>query len=356
MDTLTYTFSIRKTKEGRFQLILSYKVGPIWKQKTKMYEKAKDARSEDAKNELLAKVKDLITLDTSKEAITLLEFTRTFTKNRTDLTYNTKAVYINRIRSLKQIRDKEIKAITYLDIVTQMADLTHLSKSSIYITHSALKNIFAAAKKYRVISRSPMDELEYKISRETTQKRIRTMTDDEINYILTRMENSPRYYVLFAICAYTGCRVGESLGVTWADISFSNETITFNKQYGETGRRKYGFKSVKNKNGNRTIHIPPTLSSILLSYRKICLFYLDGRLTDIKYNNSVSNRVRQILPGHSIHDCRHTYATKLLAAGNDIRTIAALLGDTVQTVENTYLNYTDEMREKASNEIDRLFG
>lgn len=57
-----------------------------------------------------------------------------------------------------------------------------------------------------------------------------------------------------------------------------------------------------------------------------------------------------------MHDFRHTYATRLLSSGMDIKTVASLLGDTVATVERVYIHYADEMRAKAAEDINRIFG
>lgn len=46
---------------------------------------------------------------------------------------------------------------------------------------------------------------------------------------------------------------------------------------------------------------------------------------------------------------------KLLADGTDIKTVAALLGDTVTTVLNVYVDYTDDMRRKAAQSIEKIF-
>lgn len=60
-------------------------------------------------------------------------------------------------------------------------------------------------------------------------------------------------------------------------------------------------------------------------------------------------------PDHTMHDFRHTYATRLLSSGMDIKTVASLLGDTVATVERVYIHYTDEIRAKAAEDINRIF-
>ncbi|MDQ0204366.1 hypothetical protein [Pectinatus haikarae] len=45
----------------------------------------------------------------------------------------------------------------------------------------------------------------------------------------------------------------------------------------------------------------------------------------------------------------------MIANGVDVQTVAALLGDKVKTVLNTYVHYTDEMRAKAKDDINRIF-
>ena len=56
-----------------------------------------------------------------------------------------------------------------------------------------------------------------------------------------------------------------------------------------------------------------------------------------------------------MHSLRHTYATRLLSHGVDIKTVSALLGDTVATVINNYVHYTDDMRKQASSMINNIF-
>lgn len=57
----------------------------------------------------------------------------------------------------------------------------------------------------------------------------------------------------------------------------------------------------------------------------------------------------------TMHSLRHTYATRLLAEGIDVQTVAALLGDNVQTVINTYIHYSDSMRAAAAKNIEKIF-
>ena len=72
-------------------------------------------------------------------------------------------------------------------------------------------------------------------------------------------------------------------------------------------------------------------------------------------HSALETYIKKIVPDASIHSLRHTYATMLLANGTDIKTVSALLGDTVSTVLNVYVDYTDDMRRKAAQSIEKIF-
>ena len=65
--------------------------------------------------------------------------------------------------------------------------------------------------------------------------------------------------------------------------------------------------------------------------------------------------MRAVHPDLSPHCLRHTYATRLLSQGVDVRTVAALIGDSTQTVIRTYIHYTDDMRMAAAKDIEKIF-
>ena len=50
------------------------------------------------------------------------------------------------------------------------------------------------------------------------------------------------------------------------------------------------------------------------------------------------------------------FATTLLANGVDIKTVASLLGDNINTVMNVYVHYSDEMRKNAAQDVSKIFG
>ena len=130
-------------------------------------------------------------------------------------------------------------------------------------------------------------------------------------------------------------------------------TISINKQWVRVGtNNKSGFGQLKTKNSKRILPIPLTLSNTLKYYK--CHSTHD-KIIPINSSSTLYNYISTHINNHSPHDFRHTYATKLLSSGVDIKTVASLLGDTVNTVINTYIHYSDEMRENARAEIHRIF-
>ena len=157
------------------------------------------------------------------------------------------------------------------------------------------------------------------------------------------------------VARYTGARYGEIIAITWNDIDFTNKTIAINKQWVALGNNQFDYSFTKSTNGIRTIPIPPALLVILTKYKNVCT---TDRLFNFRRSNTTTpNRILQkYIPEKSMHAFRHTYATTLLANNVDVKTVASLLGDTVDTVIHNYIHYTDEMRLKAAESVANIFG
>lgn len=359
MKEFDYRFSSRKLPSGKYQLILAYKDGPQWKQKTRTCDLAKETKSAALKKEMLDAARSAVRLDVSRREMTVLEFADFWLSMRKDIAVNTAVSYRCRIDALRTLRGKKISEVEPADILEAFAWMDNASQATRQTTKSVLTSLFKAAVVYKTIEASPMDGVMIHARKQETVKRIRTFSDEELRGALCAFEGRPDYTIIVMICAYTGCRISEALALTWQNIDFPAAAVSIHRQWGRlTAAKKspYGFRPLKTKNGMRTVPIPPVLLSALAKYRACSVRYFDGRLTGIKRSMTICSEIRRRLPGHSAHDFRHTYATRLIAAGSDIQTVAALLGDTVVAVSHTYLHYTDAMRRRAARSIRILFG
>ncbi|RHW62664.1 site-specific integrase, partial [Clostridium botulinum] len=57
----------------------------------------------------------------------------------------------------------------------------------------------------------------------------------------------------------------------------------------------------------------------------------------------------------TFHELRHTYATRLIANGVDFKTVAQILGHSVEQTLKTYSHVNNDMLNKAHSVIEKIF-
>lgn len=354
---MQYRFTARK-KDNGWQLLLRYKDGSgKWHQKTKQgYGKKSDALAEEEKDRLLKSVMN-IGMAPEHADMTLKELYILFKQNkRKELTYNTLKNYELTLARLPGIADCKVAEITTQGLIKALNGLSDLSPSSINLSIAKIKVLFKYAKNVcSLIKMDPSENLHY--VKERRKKAVKALSQDELNTLISSMQNERMdIYVMCAVAGYAGLRFGEIAGLTAADIDLKGKILHVSKQYGLVSKNIYTFKPVKSNNGFRDVPIPPTLLSILSEYLAVIEQSSDSRIFTIKESSYVNGRIKKYRPDCSIHQLRHTYATLLLANGVDVKTVAALLGDTVNTVIKTYIHYNDDMRKQAADKVANIFG
>ena len=83
-------------------------------------------------------------------------------------------------------------------------------------------------------------------------------TVDEYQKFIQTMEPGTRYYLIFEILFWTGCRIGELLALTPKDIDFDRNQISITKTYYRTGRQDV-ITEPKTKQSVRVVEIPEFL-------------------------------------------------------------------------------------------------
>lgn len=354
---MQYRFTARK-KDNGWQLLLRYKDSSgKWKQKTKQgYSKKSDALAEEEKDKLLKLVINMGPV-TEYPDMTLKELYALFKQNKKkELTYNTLKNYELTLARLSSIADHNVTEITTQDLIQAFNSLSGLSPSSLNLSIAKVKVLFKYAKNvYNLIKIDPSENLHY--VKERRKKAVKALSQGELSTLMTSMQHERMdIYVMCAIAGYAGLRFGEIAGLTAADIDLKGKILHVSKQYGLVSKNIYTFKPVKSNNGYRDVPIPPILLSILSEYLAVIEPSSDGRLFTIQESSYVNGRIKKYRSSCSIHQLRHTYATLLLANGVDVKTVAALLGDTVNTVIRTYIHYSDDMRKQAADKVADIFG
>ena len=355
---MQYNFTIRKKDKG-FQIIVAYKDGYKWKQKSKQGFKTK--REAKEYGHVIVKELDktaLLTKDTELKELTFKEFADMFLEiKKAHVAHSTLVMYNHAVCAFNSIHDmklSDIKPLHIQNVVNKMVT----SPTTINTYYKVISRIFyIAINPYKIVSDNPCNGV--RLPRVERKNMIHTISDEELNQFAKFMrEKYPQAYYFLQIARYTGMRFSEVYGLTWNDISLENRQIHINKQL-SFRKGVITFEKTKTANSVRILPIPPILENILIEYKSHELeFEHDLVLNPYKKNGvkwQINTYLKRFGDNLSAHNLRHTYATKLLANGLDVKTVSSLLGDTPQMVMKTYVHYNDEMKVAASNAVANIF-
>lgn len=141
------------------------------------------------------------------------------------------------------------------------------------------------------------------------------------------------------IALYTGLRIGEICALRWEDIDFARATLTVCRtimrisDYSstESGKTKIIIGPPKTECSSRLIPIPESLMNYLRRYRKDSSYYVvTGKESFIEPRNYYRKYKRIMktynLDSFTFHALRHTFATRCVEQGFDIKSLSEILG------------------------------
>ena len=342
------TTTTYRQKDNGWQIIVSYKDGNTWKQKSKQGFATKREAKEHEEELIKSIKKQPRPINKSMAGITLMEFCEAYLKLKKTIALGTKRNYINAVNSLQSLANKPMHMITYLDVQTAVSGWNMKPQTQKQYLSKLLILFRAAVHPYGIIQTNFIPDIEIPKGRSQTERL--TITEEQFKKLMATTSDDIRLAI--AICYYTGVRRGELLGLTWQDID--RQAVTISKQL---DTQHFIYTAPKTKNSFRTIPIPVALVNMLNEYRRTKPLDIQRRLFPKPYGTYYGMKcaIKTVDSRLSPHCLRHTYATHLLARGMDIRTVAALLGDNVKTVINTYIHYNDDMRAAAADDIEKIF-
>jgi integrase len=181
---------------------------------------------------------------------------------------------------------------------------------------------------------NPVNKLEPAEKPRWTPQRAAILEGEELARVLDHA--GPRR-PLFEFLAYTGLRIGEALGLTWADIDYEQGLIRVHRQLGR--RREFG--PLKTVAGQREVVLAPTLAKQLREQWLASKFKAPhhfvftntlGRGLDYR---DVGEHFRQTLKRSglavvgerlTLHSFRHGYASLLISKGLNVVFVSRQLG------------------------------
>lgn len=358
---MDYKEHIRK-KDGGLQAILSYKEGRKWKQKSKQgFENSKkgEKKAQQWMHQIINQLENDLHLNKDYQDITFKEYIDMYTNDRkinlSDSTVDTFEAAFKKFDDLDNMKLKEIKTIDIQRCVNKLSKVYRRSTIETYI--KKLKTAFNyAINVYEIINISPIKKLEY--SGQKSVNKI-ALNRNETNNLLEKLKrkDNKQHYLMSLLAVKCGLRVGEICGLTWDKIDFKNCIIDVNIQWNKVNGG-YGFTKLKSNNSYRQVPFNSLVKKELLQYKEKTVINIDNRLFNIKNTNITASYLGRIYKrlGYdiSIHELRHTYATNLVQAGLDFKTVASLLGHDIKETMNTYSHVNDDMIQRAIEIINVL--
>ena len=176
------------------------------------------------------------------------------------------------------------------------------------------------------------------------------------------------------ICLYTGLRVGEVCALRWEDIDLNNKYIVVNKTVQRIQQIQVPYRATKTiltvtppktDKAIRKIPISSVLYSILSKYyeqnyrgdKHYVLTNCNGDMIDpcsIQYK--FKELIKKLkLTSITFHGLRHTFATRCIELGMDIKTLSEILGHSnVSTTMNIYVHSTEQQKKNQMELLSQL--
>jgi integrase len=192
-----------------------------------------------------------------------------------------------------------------------------------------------------------------------TGKTMRVLSADEqtaLERVLTREpEDICKLGVL--LCLYTGLRIGEVCALRWDDISINDGILSVKhavqrmRNFDGDAATKILFDTPKSRCSIRDIPIPDFLIPRLLKLvRANKAFLLSGNSNKPMEPRTLQNKFRRYVNEAGIasvnfHALRHTFATRCVEAGVDIKSLSEMLGHAgVNITLNKYVHSSLEQK------------
>ena len=159
------------------------------------------------------------------------------------------------------------------------------------------------------------------------------------------------------LCLETGLRLGEICALRWSDVSFDERKLFVRRtaqrirvdDSGTETRTRIVITSPKSDSSARVIPLPDSLCMFLSPLRKSKGFLLTGD-EQIMEPRSLQRKFKRVLKEAGIadanfHALRHTFATRGVEVGFDVKCLSSILGHAnVAVTLSRYVHPTMEMK------------
>lgn len=286
-------------------------------------------------------------------------------------------LYRNYIKdtNIGKIKLKELKATHLQRYYNGLLD-KGISIPTVSQINTKLKTCLSEAEKQEYIRRNYCSMIT--LPKQKKEKKIEVLTLEQQQVFINAIKGH-QLEVLFLVALSTGLRIGELLGLKWADINFIDSYLSVNRTLQRSyfidkdGTRKLKTieQSPKTSNSVRTVPIPTPILSKLKELKrfknqnklKSGSLYVDN---DYVFCNELGAPIDDKRPGRNLssilkkldiepikfHGLRKTYATRLFENDVPPKTVQELLGHS--SIDITLDIYTQVMEHKKVEAVEKL--
>ena len=178
--------------------------------------------------------------------------------------------------------------------------------------------------------------------------------------------NDPRLFGIL-LCLYTGLRIGELLGLEWKDVDLERGIIHIDKtvyrEKDNTGTWQLIVDSPKTKSSARDIPLPKYIVKLLKMQIKVSksAYVVENKKGERMSIRSYQYMFKRLTEKAGVrklnfHALRHTFATRALECGMDIKTLSEIMGHKNASITlNRYAHSMMDTKIKMMQKLPKIF-
>ena len=299
----------------------------------------------------------------------------------------------------------DVKFSDVMQFYLHLLNVDGLALGTLDNVHTVLHPTFELAVRDDIIRKNPTDGVMKEISKKSGKNRgiRRALTREQQKAFMEYIADHPIFYhwwPLFAVLLGTGMRIGECIGLRWSDLDFENGIVSVNHaityyKSGHVGKQVMTVSLPKTEAGVRTIPMLDVVREAFEMEREQQFDMLGGLneqvidgMSGFVFQNkdghvpnpqTVNDTIKRIvetynakeilnaakeerdpleLPLFSCHILRHTFATRLCEAEDNLKVIQDVMGHrSVETTMDIYAEATNEKKQESfAGLADKLAG
>lgn len=269
------------------------------------------------------------------------------------------------VPGLGRKRLRELSSDDIQQYLNSLKNTDHpLSQKSISDIRAVLRMILHYGNRLGVISMVP-DQF---IIPKRMKSRITVLTREEQDVLESALESTPDTSLSIAVylALYAGLRVGEVCGLMWGDIRRRDRSIRVCRtvlripdlEEGNDTLTKLVIQQPKSEHSARTIPIPQGLYLKLEELRGPDICYVLTGTEEFSEPRSIQKRFQTFmrkngLQGFSFHSLRHTFATRCVESGMDVKSLSEIMGHaSVSTTMQMYVHPSLDTKREQMNKME----